>query len=575
MLSQIKHQYSDRKVFLGGLAWSTTEESLKEYLEKELNIVVEKVTIMRDRQTGNSRGFGFVILDKAEDAAAVVSANLLLDSKKIEAKRAIPKDEIQESNTRKLFVGGIPVNISDEEFKNHFEKFGCVTEIQIVKDRNTGKSRGFGFVTFEDKEIVDNVLTFPHILLGKQVEVKRAEPKKSTPTNETQPGDEYMNYFLQQQQINDYPEDSNIPFSQNEDFSMITSGLENFSLEEPIIRNSSNSITLPSPRNNNNVMDMNQVPNTLPSPRSLPMNMNEVNQLPQNRSNMVSPRNKTDQTRNTTRNDLTQLPLQRNSLISPRNNSGLTQSARNGRISDQNIVQQNPNTQPNSIKRSKSMEHLKVVGSRPFGQNEPNSQNTMYTNTPLPSYRNRSLFAIKEETNYSEENNHPEFNGISEEINEFPDYPPMLPNMNDPYNQFMNSPQFMPNNQFPPNQFSNSFGYNNIMMNQYQSYQYQNNNGQQFPYNFGMNGSNHLPNNFNNQYPNNPQYQNNPQFYNQFNGYHQNQNQNVYNNNFNNNSGIDPNLFYDPNLNEESANLSYLKLNKRKSFSGRLNGTLY
>jgi RNA recognition motif-containing protein len=174
MIPQVKHQYSDRKVFLGGLAWSTTEAMLQEYLESGLNIKVEKVTIMRDRQTGNSRGFGFVILETSDDADKVVNANHLLDSKKIEAKRAIPKDEIQESNTRKLFVGGIPVNISDDEFKIHFDKFGPVTEIQIVKDRNTGKSRGFGFVTFEDKDIVDNVLAFPHILMGKQVEVKKS-----------------------------------------------------------------------------------------------------------------------------------------------------------------------------------------------------------------------------------------------------------------------------------------------------------------------------------------------------------------------------------------------------------------
>jgi RNA recognition motif-containing protein len=175
-----KHQFSDRKVFFGGLAWSTTESTLQEYLESKCDVVVEKVIIMRDRGTGNSRGFGFVILQDRESVDRVCSVTHSLDGKKIEAKRAIPKDEIIESNTRKLFVGGIPVNLSDEEFRDHFEEFGIVTEIQIVKDRSTNKSRGFGFVTYEDKDSVENVLAVQHTLLGKTVEVKKAEPKKST-----------------------------------------------------------------------------------------------------------------------------------------------------------------------------------------------------------------------------------------------------------------------------------------------------------------------------------------------------------------------------------------------------------
>jgi RNA recognition motif-containing protein len=478
MLSQIKHQYSDRKVFLGGLAWSTTEDSLKEYLERELNITVEKVTIMRDRQTGNSRGFGFVIVQNADDADKVVNANHLLDSKKIEAKRAIPKDEIQESNTRKLFVGGIPVNITDDEFKNHFIKFGTVTEIQIVKDRNTGKSRGFGFVTFEDKDNVDHVLTFPHVLLGKQVEVKKAEPKKSTPTNELQYGsDAYISSLFgyppfssgngqnQKNEIQEDLQDSNLKSGESgendEYMNQMIRDIENLSFEE--------------------------------SPRSM-----NVNQGLLSRS-MVSPRKNTNQIQSPSR------------IVTSENV-----------LENQNSYSEN--LQPN-IKRSKSMEHLKAVGSRPFSQNDTSNPSKYSNNTPPPPFARNgklSLFSIEEEPNAEED--------ITDQYS---------------LNHFIS-------NQYS-SQFSNgqSYGFSNTMFNQYLPFQYPNDQYQFTNNQFAINGL--YPNNqsINYQYSNN-QYHTKP----------------VYNNTF---TPIDPNLY----IPDQSANFAYSKITKRNSWSGRLNSHMY
>jgi len=47
-----------------------------------------------------------------------------------------------------------------------------------MTERDTGRSRGFGFVTFQDEETLDKVLASQHSIQGKPVEVKRAEPKK-------------------------------------------------------------------------------------------------------------------------------------------------------------------------------------------------------------------------------------------------------------------------------------------------------------------------------------------------------------------------------------------------------------
>jgi RNA recognition motif-containing protein len=51
---------------------------------------------------------------------------------------------------RKLFVGGLPPNVTDHDFRTFFEKFGTVLDSVVMFDRETHRSRGFGFVTFAD-----------------------------------------------------------------------------------------------------------------------------------------------------------------------------------------------------------------------------------------------------------------------------------------------------------------------------------------------------------------------------------------------------------------------------------------
>ncbi|MBK7830348.1 RNA-binding protein [Nannocystis sp.] len=52
--------------------------------------------------------------------------------------------------SRKLFVGGLSWNTTDDGLKEAFSRFGAVTEAKVVTDRETGRSRGFGFVTYQE-----------------------------------------------------------------------------------------------------------------------------------------------------------------------------------------------------------------------------------------------------------------------------------------------------------------------------------------------------------------------------------------------------------------------------------------
>jgi RNA-binding protein Musashi len=80
--------------------------------------------------------------------------------------------------SKKVFVGGLRDNVTEEEFKAYFVAFGTVTDAVVIYDSLTNKSRGFGFVTFDSEEAVNKVMRQSfHNLNGTKVEVKIAIPK--------------------------------------------------------------------------------------------------------------------------------------------------------------------------------------------------------------------------------------------------------------------------------------------------------------------------------------------------------------------------------------------------------------
>ncbi|KAI3786179.1 hypothetical protein L1987_45311 [Smallanthus sonchifolius] len=185
----IRHSVNDSsrdssagKLFVGGIAWETSEESFSNYFSNygELTDSV----IMMDKITGRPRGFGFVTFANPADADKVLDQNHVIDGRPVEVKWTVPREGMHGSKgvtrTKKIFVGGIPLTLTEDELREYFSNYGDIIEHQIMLDRVTGRSRGFGFVTFDSEEAVDKILAdgILHELGGKQVEIKRAEPKR-------------------------------------------------------------------------------------------------------------------------------------------------------------------------------------------------------------------------------------------------------------------------------------------------------------------------------------------------------------------------------------------------------------
>ncbi|KAL8139609.1 hypothetical protein V2J09_005630 [Rumex salicifolius] len=187
------------KLFIGGISWETTEDKLKDYFGQFGEVM--QAVIMRDKVTGRPRGFGFVVFSDPSSVDAVLLEKHTIDGRTVEAKRALSREEQQQTSvrggnnsgnrnhgsgghlrTKKIFVGGLPATLNEDGFRQYFENYGHVTDAVIMYDQNTQRPRGFGFISFDNEDSVDRVLhkTF-HDLSGKQVEVKRAFPKDANP----------------------------------------------------------------------------------------------------------------------------------------------------------------------------------------------------------------------------------------------------------------------------------------------------------------------------------------------------------------------------------------------------------
>jgi len=168
------------KMFIGGLSWQTTPENVREYFSQFGDVA--EVMVMKDPATRRSRGFGFITFSNPGSVNKVLAYPAhQLDGKLIEPKVAVPRKTNPKlvMRTKKIFVGGLSATTSLEDVKAYFEQFSKVKESMLAYDKVTNRHRGFGFVTFDNEDVVDKICEIHfHEINGKMVESKKAFPKE-------------------------------------------------------------------------------------------------------------------------------------------------------------------------------------------------------------------------------------------------------------------------------------------------------------------------------------------------------------------------------------------------------------
>ncbi|XP_042219496.1 RNA-binding protein squid-like isoform X4 [Homarus americanus] len=160
----------DRKLFVGGLSWETTEKELREHFSKHGEI--ESINVKTDPNTGRSRGFAFIVFSIPDAIDKVINAgDHVINGKKVDPKKA-------KARHGKIFVGGLKADVSDDDIKSFFGQFGNIIDVELPFDKQKNQRKGFCFITFEQEQVVTELLKTPkQIINGHEVDVKKATPK--------------------------------------------------------------------------------------------------------------------------------------------------------------------------------------------------------------------------------------------------------------------------------------------------------------------------------------------------------------------------------------------------------------
>ncbi|XP_076957914.1 28 kDa ribonucleoprotein, chloroplastic-like [Bidens hawaiensis] len=178
----------DAKVFVGNLPYDVDSEQLAQLFQQAG--VVEISEVIYNRETDQSRGFGFVTMSTVEEAEKAVELlyRYELGGRYLTVNKAAPRGSRPERAERapqnfgpqyRVYVGNLPWDVDDGRLEQLFSEHGKVLSARVVYDRESGRSRGFGFVTFStESELNDAIENLDgQSLGGRAIRVNVAEEK--------------------------------------------------------------------------------------------------------------------------------------------------------------------------------------------------------------------------------------------------------------------------------------------------------------------------------------------------------------------------------------------------------------
>lgn len=179
----------EAKLFVGNLPYDHDSSRLAELFNQAG--VVEIAEVIYNRQTDQSRGFGFVTMSTVEEAEKAVEMfnRYDLGGRLLTVNKAAPRGSPPERSPRefepsfRIYVGNLPWQVDNGRLEQVFSEHGKVIDAKVIYDRESGRSRGFGFVTMaSETEVNDAIAALDgQTLDGRAIRVNVAEerPKRS------------------------------------------------------------------------------------------------------------------------------------------------------------------------------------------------------------------------------------------------------------------------------------------------------------------------------------------------------------------------------------------------------------
>ncbi|KAG2263253.1 hypothetical protein Bca4012_015130 [Brassica carinata] len=154
----------EAKLFVGNLAYDVDSQALAMLFEQAGTVEIAEV--IYNRETDQSRGFGFVTMSTVEEAETAVEKfnRYDLNGRLLTVNKAAPRGSRPERQPRvyepafRVYVGNLPWDVDNGRLEQVFSEHGKVVEARVIFDRETGRSRGFGFVTMSSETELNDAI---------------------------------------------------------------------------------------------------------------------------------------------------------------------------------------------------------------------------------------------------------------------------------------------------------------------------------------------------------------------------------------------------------------------------------
>jgi len=143
----------DRKIIVRQLDFNTTQTTIEHYFSQYGHV---REIIMKFNETGRSKGFCFVVFNDKQAMEEVLKSEHEIDGKAVQVRRA---GETAGNNlTNKLFCGGLPHALSEDDLREYFAQFGQISNFEFIFEKGTQVRRHFCFIVFEDPNSVEKIV---------------------------------------------------------------------------------------------------------------------------------------------------------------------------------------------------------------------------------------------------------------------------------------------------------------------------------------------------------------------------------------------------------------------------------